>query len=401
MQVQSKIRNRIRLSWEGIFWVLLAAVLLTQGWYRSVGLLAFLAFFMFALLGLQAGYILWSRRNLRRVQVKRRLPDVVFAGEPFVLELELSNPGRRQLGLCVEDFSDEGRLQWYVPLLRRGEKLKLRQHTVIERRGRFRWTAIRLSTGFPLGLLRREVVIEDEAERVVYPALGEINLRHVEGALELLPPRTPWPKPWYRPMPGAEFEFHRLREYRSGDSPRYVHWRSSARLGKLLVKEMEPPSSEQVLLVVEAWRPEGTLTAGDQPAAYPPLEDALSLAATWMAALNRDPGRRVALLVLDRTPRFSTEETGTVHYWALMESVALVDGCTVSLVHNWATHLPRQWLGAPAIWITSRPDGKPPPASLVRLALFVNVHDPAVRSWYNPPPKSRTLFHNPREDILT
>lgn len=32
-------------------------------------------------------------------------------------------------------------------------------------------------------------------------------------------------------------EFHRIREFRSGDNPRTIHWRSTARCGQLMVQE--------------------------------------------------------------------------------------------------------------------------------------------------------------------
>ena len=34
-------------------------------------------------------------------------------------------------------------------------------------------------------------------------------------------------------------EFHRIREYRSDDNPRSIHWRSTARRGQLMVREFE------------------------------------------------------------------------------------------------------------------------------------------------------------------
>lgn len=43
------------------------------------------------------------------------------------------------------------------------------------------------------------------------------------------------------PRAGSGTELFGVREYRPGDSRRRIHWRSSARLGELVVREYEPP----------------------------------------------------------------------------------------------------------------------------------------------------------------
>jgi uncharacterized protein (DUF58 family) len=375
-------------------------VLLTQGWYRNVGLLAFLAFFMFGLLLLQAAYIIACRRNLRRLRIVRRVPERIFAREPFFVELEIENPGPRQLSLRIEDRSEEGRWQAYVPALRRGEKVVLRQRVVIQQRGRYRWSALSVSTGFPFGLLRREVTVEAFEERVVYPAVGEVQLGHIEGGLQCMPPRTMWREPWHRPFPGAEFEFHRLREYRSGDSPRYVHWRSSARVGKLLVREMEPPATESVVVVLEAWRPADHPSQAQQFAEYAPLEDAVSLAATILMTLNRESGRRIGLLVLDAHPRWAMAQTGTTGYWTLLEHLAVVRGRADGRAADWFARLPEDWSRVPAVWVASCPEKAVVATGPLTVAIWANVHDPAVRTWYRSP-RSVPLASRKSQDILS
>jgi uncharacterized protein (DUF58 family) len=48
-------------------------------------------------------------------------------------------------------------------------------------------------------------------------------------------------------------EFQRLREYRGGDSPRDIHWRTTARRNELMVREYEHSRRRDVLLVVDLW----------------------------------------------------------------------------------------------------------------------------------------------------
>src|SRR5690606_3817618 len=47
-----------------------------------------------------------------------------------------------------------------------------------------------------------------------------------------------------------DVSFHSLREYAPGDDRRLVHWRSSARLGTLLVRQFEPSRRADTLIVL-------------------------------------------------------------------------------------------------------------------------------------------------------
>jgi uncharacterized protein (DUF58 family) len=48
------------------------------------------------------------------------------------------------------------------------------------------------------------------------------------------------------PRAGSGMELFGVREYRPGDPLRRIHWRSSARLGELVVREHEPPGVQTV-----------------------------------------------------------------------------------------------------------------------------------------------------------
>ena len=46
-------------------------------------------------------------------------------------------------------------------------------------------------------------------------------------------------------------EFHGIREYRSGDNPRAIHWRSSARHGHFMVKEHEQHREADLIVLLD------------------------------------------------------------------------------------------------------------------------------------------------------
>jgi uncharacterized protein (DUF58 family) len=53
---------------------------------------------------------------------------------------------------------------------------------------------------------------------------------------------------------GAGIEILRLRDYRSGDSPRAVDWKATARAGRLISRDFAPDDGLQIVIVVDAGR---------------------------------------------------------------------------------------------------------------------------------------------------
>src|SRR4029453_10001059 len=75
---------------------------------------------------------------------------------------------------------------------------------------------------------------------------------------------------------GAGSDLYNLRVYRSGDDPRLIHWRSSAKTQTLTVRELEAETTEDTRLILL-----GVGTPG------PTLEAALSEAASLTTHLIR------------------------------------------------------------------------------------------------------------------
>jgi uncharacterized protein (DUF58 family) len=76
-------------------------------------------------------------------------------------------------------------------------------------------------------------------------------------------------------VPFGSTTFHALREYVPGDDLRHVHWRSSARIGTLMVREHVDTSLPQLTLVLD------TSTTSHDPAHF---EEAVEAAASVAAA---------------------------------------------------------------------------------------------------------------------
>lgn len=241
-----------------------------------------------------------SEMTLKQLVVERRPPPRVFAGEPFLMEVLIKNakPTRASFSIEVED------LVGTTPLDKRCYFLKIPaaksqrtsyRHT-LARRGPYTLTGYRIATKFPFALFRKSRDVEAPIDLLVYPARARVPLPapRTEARGEATANRT-----------GRRGEFFGLREYRWGDDRRDVHWRSSARTGRLLVREYEDEHARKVVIGVDHALPDsvrdavtdGALTPADE-AAVAAVERAISVAA-GLAAAYLERGWTVELCARD------------------------------------------------------------------------------------------------------
>lgn len=97
--------------------------------------------------------------------------------------------------------------------------------------------------GDPLGLIRRSVLWTDPQEIYVHPQTIPLT-GSAAGLLHDLEGRAT------QDITNADLSFHALREYVPGDDRRYVHWRSTARTGKLMVRQFEETRRSHLVLAL-------------------------------------------------------------------------------------------------------------------------------------------------------
>jgi uncharacterized protein (DUF58 family) len=219
-----------------------------------------------------------SEQSLRGLRMTAVLPDAVYAGTPCTVGARIVNTKRRRpsFSIGLDRPATGGRLA-YVTRLGAGEERLLTWQETLPRRGRHRLTGVRLTTRFPFGLFVKASRASGAAELIVYPRrvpAPTALLRQAGGAGTAPAGRR-----------GRGHEVHDLRGYRSGDDPRLIHWRVSARTGTLTVREMEAESAQDAYLVLR----------GDGAADPERLETALAEAAA-VASVLLARGARVGLL---------------------------------------------------------------------------------------------------------
>jgi uncharacterized protein (DUF58 family) len=228
-------------------WWFLGATLLLGAAAVDAGInLYFLTFGMMVCL-LIAGIAL-SEIGLAGLRVKRVLPPAVHAGTPYLMGITLENKKRRlpAFSIEVEDLIDGRPIEkrCYFLKLPAGRQQETAYRHTMARRGRYALSGFRLATKFPFGLVQRARAVADNDELWVYPALAPVSAALLRG----LPGRAAAGPDW---MPSRQGEFRELRAFRPGDEPRDIHWRSSARRGILLVREMDDEQARQATVVLD------------------------------------------------------------------------------------------------------------------------------------------------------
>jgi uncharacterized protein (DUF58 family) len=148
-------------------------------------------------------------------------------------------------------------------------------------RGRYAFDTVRLTIEDPFALARASLVQGERQALVVYPRLVSLTRLFSEGHAQAQDGRRLLLR---RP---TGYELHGVREYVEGESLRNVHWRSTARRGRLMVKELEDAPSDEVAVLLD----------GDElGAAGESFDVAVRAAGSILQALVRR-GRRCSLVV--------------------------------------------------------------------------------------------------------
>ena len=266
-----------------------------------------------------------SFRSVRDLHFERQAPDSVKVGDRVKVEITVWSDRRIRRPLVVlEDllpkrmvFADRGPS---LPIAPAYDVPFASEYTFRPlRRGVYRWDGLRVRGTDVLGLVTTEKTYHTSpVELVVLPNPMPVDFE--------IPPAPAFgiSDSEAGQGRGAGIEPRGVREYASGDSLRYVHWRSSARAGKLLVKEFATGSYAATSFVIQRTR--GTdLGRG----ASTTLEQICSNAA-YMAENMLKQGADVAFPTLGSALRSSTYSENDRRLLSLLATVEADSEQTIS-----------------------------------------------------------------------
>jgi uncharacterized protein (DUF58 family) len=198
------------------------------------------------------GTWVWSRLSLRGIRIYRK-PRIRRAhiGQIFEERFEVHNPGRLpKLWIEVRDHATlpGARGSHVITLIGGRQRRSYLARSRLMQRGIFNLGPTTLASGDPFGFFPVERQIPVESTLLVYPLMVEVqsfpNPPGVMTGGEALQRRTHYVTP----------NAAGVREYMPGDSLNRIHWKTTVRKDKLMVKEFELDPQADIWIFVDGER---------------------------------------------------------------------------------------------------------------------------------------------------
>ncbi len=241
----------------------------------------------------------WIRIGTRTFRLQRRTAshDLV-EGDDATIRLKLEPVGRLPLAAVEIVERIEGLGEQRHLLRRFGGALRIDYTLRNLRRGRYAYEGVYAELSDPFGLQRVRVALPVPGALLVYPRIvalegvfSDAGSHGLDGARVLL-------------RRHSGFDLHSVREHVEGESLRRVHWPSTARRARLMVRELEETPRDETAVLLDT---DERAVAGDS-------FDAQVRAAASILAAHVARGRR-AVISVNSTAPIATRVHGGASDW--------------------------------------------------------------------------------------
>ncbi|MDG2014859.1 MAG: DUF58 domain-containing protein [Pirellulaceae bacterium] len=338
-------RRHTRITYEGLSFMSVLAFIILGAIIRQVNLLMLLSGLMIA-----PFFFNWriSMKMLERVIGVRRLPRMIFAGSPFTVGWRLKNSRTRipSWGLRVVDRIGRvdakylDRVTVLVPPIAPAAETDVGYQCLLVKRGIYQLGPAQISSAFPVGLIRSKIKLQNVETFYVAPAIGRLH-RSWDQMTQSLSRGEAKKQRQQRSETG---DFYALRPWVTGDNPRQVHWRSSARHGDLMVRQNEQQQDRRLVLILDL--AETSQAEGD-------IEMTLSLMATIFKKYSVGRGQPAVGVCGDQ--QWVCEHLNGTALAALMEVLATIQPAESNGFHDaWESLVPASARARSVIVISTR-----------------------------------------------
>ena len=220
-------------------------------------------------------------------------PERARPGEPVTATISIANSGRGSAPLLLaEDVLPSGvggNSRLAVHGIERGGTRETSFELTPARRGRYEIGPLQISVVDPFGLARLRSGSPVTSTLLVHPPVEHLNLPRDSGER-----RTVAATSSRNPTGTRGEDFYTLREYVEGDDLRKIHWASTAKRDRYMIRQEETP-----------WHTRATILLDDSKASYGSAERSSSFEKALIAAAS--------LIDLYHRAGFSYRFSGTVN----------------------------------------------------------------------------------------
>ena len=205
-----------------------------------------------------------SESTLRILKLKVIPPDLGRVKETVSLGLELENESTQSPAFAtrysIRLKQDKTQALIHGPFRLRVEalaQLDLHARFVPEARGLYEIEYAEARTAYPFGFFEKIRRFEKKQSHSFWVGPARLPVSDLTTSI--------YTRLGYAPAgsPGNGEEFFSLRDFRQGEDPRGIHWRTSARRGKPLVREHEAMAGNKVLLQLDTSRADSQTLEND------------------------------------------------------------------------------------------------------------------------------------------
>lgn len=282
---------------RGVAMLVLGLGVYGLAWYTHIGWYYLASGLLFSVLAVNLPLPWLTTRNLsvKRRAIRRNSAEIFEDGE-VTLEIEIHNRSfSPKLLISVDEHCPllapgEERLGFLFGIIGPSSRARASYDLVCYKRGVYSFPPLQLYTSAPFGLFRSRRSVDAPLEITVYPKVLAMGPASGPGRLE---GRTV--KAGARSIGG---EFRGSREHQLGDNYTNIHWRNSARLAKIMVKEFDHIPRDEVRLAFDT-----TVNLGDGRDTT--LEYCIKIAASLAFRFFQD-GRPFSMLLDGQEEFFTT-----------------------------------------------------------------------------------------------
>ena len=346
----SEKRMKFRITVPGMIILGVALAFLGASFVHHVNLLLLLFTLIVA-----TGFVgaLFGRSQIQKLTVERSCPTLLPVGRPFTCLIEITNHGKRPaVGVQIVDQIDSGTAVLPVVSVESVNALqteRTRYEWIFAKRGVYRLGPMKVLTSYPFGFVTWSRPLENSCLRepvVVHPPIGRLS---VQAKQHLGIACMGEGKSRTGLREGID-EFRGVREFRDGDSPKLIHWRSTARRGTLVVRELDPAASRSLLMLVYLVDPTGHVSQSI-------VDSVLSFASTVVVEVCRDPMLQLTVLIVGKEPALVRGSASSTRIGTYLRALAAANSTASPEALEQACHLLRTAdMRDRRLWIVSLAD---------------------------------------------